>query len=68
MKYIAQNNGRYYVENLRQMRYFPIAKKEAVAMLAAGTAEEVIYQPFGRVDLIQANMAATEALNKIMAM
>lgn len=68
MKFIAQNNGRFYVENLRQMRYFPIAKKEAVAMLVDGRAEEVVYMPFGRPDLIQANMAATDAINKIMNM
>ena len=66
MKFIAQNNGRFYIENLRQMRYFPIKKSEAIAMLANGQAEEVNYCPFGRIDLQMAAMETRAAIQKIM--
>lgn len=66
MKFIAQDNGRFYIENLRQMRYFRIAKAEALAMLADGRAEEVNYCPFGRIDLQMAAMETRAAIQKIM--
>lgn len=68
MKFIAQNNGRYYVENLRKMRYFPIKKVEALALLAGGLAEEINYCPFSRIDLQVAAFESRIALQKIMSL
>ena len=48
------------------MRYFRIAKAEALAMLADGRAEEVNYCPFGRIDLQMAAMETRAAIQKIM--
>jgi len=61
VKQIAQNKGRFYRVDVRQMRYFPIAAIRAQAMLAAGEAFEVAYQPFSRKDLFSAYKAAQVA-------
>lgn len=64
---IAQNNGRYYRVELRQMRYFPIKKTVALAALADGTATEEAYAPFTRGDLQIALMEANKAIEKAQA-
>lgn len=54
MKQIAQNNGRFYRVDMRQMRYFPISRAVAELSLANGNAVEVPYMPFGRGDIQRA--------------
>lgn len=63
-KQIAQNEGRFYRVDMRQMRYFPIARKAAELMLATGEAVEVAYLPFSRPDLYQAYRVAQDAIAK----
>lgn len=61
---IAQNyeTGRFYRVELRQSRYFPIAKTTAELALATGEAILVDYLPFSRPDLMIAYMYAQKAL------
>lgn len=63
-KQIAQNEGRFYRVDMRQMRYFPIARKTAELLLATGQAIEVAYLPFGRSDLHQAYRVAQDFIAK----
>lgn len=63
-KQIAQNEGRFYRVDMRQMRYFPIARKTAELLLATGQAVEVAYLPFSRPDLHQAHRVAQNAIAK----
>ena len=60
---LAQNNGRFYRVSLRQMRYFPIKKVAALAMIADGSGIEVPYMPFGKPEYAAA-YAATQNLIK----
>ena len=66
-KQIAQNEGRFYRVDMRQMRYFPIARKAAELMLVTGEAVEVAYLPFSRQDLYQAYRVAQDAIAKVSA-
>lgn len=59
---IAQNNGRYYRISLH--RYFPIARAEALRLLASGEGREVPYLPFSRPDLYEAYKVAKQAIDK----
>lgn len=61
---IAQNNGRYYRVSMRQMRYFAIARVEALQLLARGEAQEVPYLPFSRPDLYEAYKVAQAAIKR----
>lgn len=61
---IAQNNGRYYRISKLQMRYFPVARREAEAMIASGQAVEAPYLPWSRPDLYQAYKAAQAAIKR----
>ena len=61
---IAQNNGRFYRISPQQMRYFPIARKEAEFMIATGQAKEAPYLPYSRPDLYQAYKVARAAIQK----
>lgn len=59
-------NGRWYRVSMQQMRYFPINRLDALELLRAGQATEVLYQPFSRPDLQQAARHAREAINKAL--
>jgi len=62
MLQVAQNNGRYYRVSRLQMRYFPMRRVEAQALIAAGEAREVPYLPYGRPDLYEAYKVAQAAI------
>jgi hypothetical protein len=64
---IAQNNGRYYRISTMQMRYFPIARREAEALIAAGKAVEAPYLPYSRPELYQAYKVAQAAISRAQA-
>jgi|FreactcultuFSWF8_1027224.scaffolds.fasta_scaffold01307_9 hypothetical protein len=59
---LAQNNGRFYKVSIRQMRYFPVKKVVALAMLADGSAIEVPYMPFGKPEYADAFFKAQEII------
>ena len=59
---LAQNNGRFYKVSIRQMRYFPVKKVVALAMLADVSAIEVPYMPFGKPEYADAFFKAQEII------
>lgn len=59
-------NGRWYRVSVTQMRYFPINRLDAIEMLRAGKATEVLYQPFSRPDLQRATRYVNEAIERAM--
>lgn len=61
---IAKNNGRYYRISKLQMRYFPIARRDAEALLATGAAVEAPYLPWSRPDLYEAYKVVQEAIRR----
>lgn len=56
--------SRWYRVSRDLMRYFPIPRHDAIALLSSGDAREVPYLPFSRPDLMQAYETVQRAIVK----